>query len=292
MFFCSFLLFFLGVLFFLEGFKGQARWPEGPPHLALNPPYLFFCFAFFVGVFLEGLRVRWGGPALNPPYLLFPFFGGVVVFSFPFFAFWCKKLFSPRRGLFLFIFEPLPFFLLSLFWPPPFSISLSLSLFVLFFSSSFFFAFFWFLLFVSFFPFVSSLLLFHERNNIKTFNWKFCFHQYFLFLGFPVLFFLLNPFFLCLSFLLILSYVFCSTWMFFGFKTNNLKKTSIFGQEGGCNKSFFFIINLCLQNVKSYRFLGGPYFGKFWLTFKKHYKHRSFSTFLKAENKRITINYF
>ena len=39
------------------------RWPEGPPHLALNPPYLFFVvsvvfvvFVFFV--FLEGLRVR------------------------------------------------------------------------------------------------------------------------------------------------------------------------------------------------------------------------------------------
>ena len=44
------------------------RWPGGPPHLALNPPYLFFCYLFFVVsvvfvvfvffVFLEGLRVR------------------------------------------------------------------------------------------------------------------------------------------------------------------------------------------------------------------------------------------
>ena len=45
-FFC-----FLGFLwFFVEGFKGQVRWPVGPPHLALNPPYLFlFCFfVFFV----------------------------------------------------------------------------------------------------------------------------------------------------------------------------------------------------------------------------------------------------
>ena len=59
---------------FLGGFKGQVRWPEGPPHLALNPPdffvvFLFFCFfvffcfflLFFV-LFLEGLRVRGGGP--------------------------------------------------------------------------------------------------------------------------------------------------------------------------------------------------------------------------------------
>ena len=59
--FC-FVVFFLCVFFL--GFKGHVRWPEGPPHLALNPPYLFFVlclFCFFV-FFLEGLRVRWGGP--------------------------------------------------------------------------------------------------------------------------------------------------------------------------------------------------------------------------------------
>ena len=37
-FFCCFV--------FFGGFKGQARWPKGPPHLALNPP-CFFCFCFF-----------------------------------------------------------------------------------------------------------------------------------------------------------------------------------------------------------------------------------------------------
>ena len=45
---------------FFGGFKGQVRWPKGPPHLALNPPY-FFVFVFVVVVFLfflEGLRVR------------------------------------------------------------------------------------------------------------------------------------------------------------------------------------------------------------------------------------------
>ena len=41
-FFCCFF-----VLFFFGGLKGQVRWPEGPPHLALNPPY-FICFCFFV----------------------------------------------------------------------------------------------------------------------------------------------------------------------------------------------------------------------------------------------------
>ena len=45
------LLVFVFFCFFFGGFKGQVRWPEGPPHLALNPPYLlfvFFCsFPFF-----------------------------------------------------------------------------------------------------------------------------------------------------------------------------------------------------------------------------------------------------
>ena len=60
--------FFVFGVFFVGGFKGQVRWPKGPPHLALNPPYFFcfvFVFLFFVLFFLfvlEGLRVRWGGP--------------------------------------------------------------------------------------------------------------------------------------------------------------------------------------------------------------------------------------
>ena len=55
--FCFFLFFCF--CFFFGGFKGQVRWPKGPPHLALNPPYficfvflfLFFCFCFFCFVF-------------------------------------------------------------------------------------------------------------------------------------------------------------------------------------------------------------------------------------------------
>ena len=50
--FFGFVCFFLCFLFsfflsFFGGFKGQVRWPEGPPHLALNPPYLFL-FLFFL----------------------------------------------------------------------------------------------------------------------------------------------------------------------------------------------------------------------------------------------------
>ena len=82
--FALFLVLWLDVVFFFwfvylvyfvffGGFKGQVRWPEGPPHLALNPNFflcfflffLFFCCffsCFCLFVFLEGLRVRWGGP--------------------------------------------------------------------------------------------------------------------------------------------------------------------------------------------------------------------------------------
>ena len=55
---CFFWLFFCGFLFFVVsfgGFKGQVRWPKGPPHLALNPPYFIcfcvFCFFFVIFVF-------------------------------------------------------------------------------------------------------------------------------------------------------------------------------------------------------------------------------------------------
>ena len=46
-FFCFFCCF----LFFFGGFKGQVRWPEGPPQLALNPPYLLFVFVVFLFLF-------------------------------------------------------------------------------------------------------------------------------------------------------------------------------------------------------------------------------------------------
>ena len=34
-------LFIFCFLFLFEGFKGQVRWPKGPPHLVLNAPYYF-----------------------------------------------------------------------------------------------------------------------------------------------------------------------------------------------------------------------------------------------------------
>ena len=148
------------------GFKGQVRWPEGPPHLALNPPYLFFLF--FLSLFLIE-----------------------------------KPCFPPKKGIFCFFFECLPLFLLSLFWPPPFSLSLSLSLSFFFLPSflSFFFAFFWFLVFVSFFSFYFFFAFASWKNNIKVFNYRVFVHQSFLiFVGFLSSFFFQIPFSLSLPF--------------------------------------------------------------------------------------------
>ena len=113
--------------------------------------------------------------------MLSVFFGLGPKPSFYFLTFRCyslKNCFPPEKGHSWSIFECLPLFLLSLFWPPTFQflfLWLSISLVSFFHSSflSFFFAFFWFLVFVSFFPCLSSLLLFHARNTIKLLNYNF-----------------------------------------------------------------------------------------------------------------------
>ena len=128
----------------------------------------------------------------------------------------------------MFVFACLPLFSLSLFWPPPFSISLSLFLsFVFFLPSCLSFLFClasWFLCFF-FLPCLSSLFLFHEKNNIKIFNHKVFLHQYFLYFGFLS----------CLLFEILLSYLcfpdfklcFCSTSSGWSAKSIILKKGSI-----------------------------------------------------------------
>ena len=174
-------------------------------------------------------------------------------------------------------------FLLSLFWPPPFSISLSLSL-----SCScpfsfllvFLFDFFWFLVFVSFFPLLSSLLLFHERNNIKIFNCNIFVHQYFLFFCFLSCFLFQIPFsYLC--YFLILSYVFVQHQCFW-FQKTKLKNNN-FWWKGGLQQKFVFLSTYVLLNMKSYRFFC-PIFGQFWWMFKKHDKIGISAHFKKAKN--------
>ena len=82
---------FLILLFF----KRQVRWPFGRPHLALNPPYVFFWG--FKG------QVRWlkGPPhlVLNRPYFL----GFVLFFCSPFLSLLSiekKPVFPPKKGHF------------------------------------------------------------------------------------------------------------------------------------------------------------------------------------------------
>ena len=123
---------FFGLVFLFGGFKGQARWPKGSPHLALNPPSYFGCFfcCFLFFLLLEG-----------------------------------KALFFPVKRTFWFIFQCLPLFLPSLFcFFPPLSHYLFLSLLLCSFFAPFLFSFFlalvWFLAFGSlflpcFFAFVS-----------------------------------------------------------------------------------------------------------------------------------------
>ena len=184
--------------------------------------------------------------------------------------------------MFLFL-SPLAFFGL-----PSFSVSLSLSLsFLLFFLYSFlslFFAFFWFLVWVSFFILLSSLVFFHERNNIKIFNCKFCSSwNIFSFFSFLPFFVKRAKLFLIFALSWILNYVFCSTSRLFDFQTNNLQKKHVLVKRGVATKRFFFI-NLCFGKCQKLSFSFWPFFGNFWLMFKKHNKNRYFSTFLKAKN--------
>ena len=103
--FCSLFCFFC---FFLGGFKGQVRWPKGPPHLALNPPYLFwlfFCFVFFVGFVFWLLNT--GKNLVFPPEK-----GIFCLFSVFFFL---SPLAILGLPLFLFLFLCLSFFFFSFF---------------------------------------------------------------------------------------------------------------------------------------------------------------------------------
>ena len=107
--FCFWFLFFGRV-------KGQVRWPKGPPHLALNHPYLFFfglflvCFCFvlfcfffvFAFVFLEGFKGQVTIPE-GPPHLaitlLICFLLVLVCFWFVFVLEGAKTFFPPKKGI-------------------------------------------------------------------------------------------------------------------------------------------------------------------------------------------------
>ena len=104
--------------------------------------------------------------------------------------------------------------------------------------------------------------------------------------SFFLLVFLL-AFFLFLVF--VTFFIFLSSLLLFHEKNNNMKTpaawgTQILGKRGVAAKRFFFcFVDLCFAKRQKLSFFG-PFFGKFWLMFKKHYKNRHFSTYLKAKN--------
>ena len=185
------------------------RWPFGPPHLALNPPYLFFCLFSFGFLFLFG--------------------------SFPFFVFNRKTLFSPpKKGIFCFFSQCFPFFLPSLFRLPLFHfLFLCLSVFLFFLPSflSFFLLPFCFLFWSLFSFFFLLCFCFLKRTTSKYSIRKFFFINPFSFLLVSSLLFFYKFPFLIFAFFLILSFVFCSTSVF-GFKECKFKKNTFFKKRG------------------------------------------------------------
>ena len=224
---------------------------RGPPHLALNPPYLFGLLCLVV-----------------------------------FFGFFQRKQISPKKGISAYIsvspfaspylFISLPFLTLSLFlclscslfsFLLPCFLSILLSFASLFLSVCFF------ALFLCF--------CFIKRNNIKTLNYKvvlinpFCFGVFCLVLSFQSLF--------LTFFFLVLSRAFLFNINVFMFQKKTTKRTPTFGQEGGGATKHFLSPVLC-KMWKVIVFFWGPFGGKFWLMFNKHYRNRYFSTCLKAKN--------
>ena len=174
-----------------------------------------------------------------------------------------KPVFPPKKGIFVY------FLCFSFFLPQPFlafpffCFSFSVSLLLLFFS--FFLpclSFFCFILvpsFSLFLIFLSSLLLFSEKNNMQFLNCNLFFHQYFLFfLWFPVLFFSFKSLFLIFAFFLVFSYVFCLTSMFWVSKTQ-VKKHQFLVNRGVATKRFFFN-NLCFEKCEKLSFSFWPFF--------------------------------
>ena len=225
-FFFVLFLFFIGFVFW-GGFKGQVRWPFGPPHLALNPPYfLLFCF----------------------------------LFSFPFFASNRKKpVFPLEKGVFCLFLSVSLCFSLAFFGLPLLQF-LFLCSFLLFFLLVFPFCFLLvpcFSLFLSFSFFFAFVSWKEQHQNIKL---QLFFHQYFLFFV-SCLLFSFQSLFLIFAFFLIWSYVFGSTSMLL-VSSNQSSKTPIFGQKRGCNKTGLFYEPVFCKTWKVIVF-----FAHFWANF-------------------------
>ena len=276
---------FLCFFVFFGGFKGQVKWPFGPPHLALNPPYCFFVFCCCYLFCFGGFKGQVGICFLFVLFVFicfYLFFSCFVLYFFVslFCSFLCFSLknLSPPTKVFLVIFECLPLFLLSLFWPPTCWISLSLSLSL---SLSCYFLSFFLLVFVFVFLLVPSFCLFlfcfsvffalvNENNNINimlqscfnqsfSFSWVSCLAISFKSLS--LIFFFSSDFKLCFLF----------TMNVFGFRTNKLRKHTFLVKRGVATK-FFYFCQPVFYRMWTVIVFGGPFFGKFWLIFKSTVK--------------------
>ena len=182
-------------------FKGQVRWPFGLPHLAL--PSLFFRFC--------------------------------SVFYLPFVFFLIEKLFFPLKIAFLFIFQCLPLFLLSLFCLPLFHfLLLCLSLDLYFFlPSCLSFLLSFGSLFLSLYLFFFLLCFCFMTGTTSKFSITKCFFiNPFAFLVSCLVFSLKSLFliFICPDYML----CFLFNMNVFKFQKRQVK-TQMFGQERGCN---------------------------------------------------------
>ena len=218
------------------------RWPEGPPHLALNPPYFFF---LFFGFFIQKNLVFPLEKGIFCLFSVFLFLSPLAFFDLP---------------LFLFLFPCLSLFFFSFFIPSCLCFLLSFG--SLFGSLSLFF----FLLWFSFMKGTTS------KYSIASFSSS----VFTLFLV-SCLFLFQVPFSYLCSFL-ILSYVFCSTSRFLISKQTTYKKKKHFWSKRGLQQNVFFYQPV-FWKMSKLSFFFGPFFGNFWLMFKKHYKNRYFSTF-------------
>ena len=167
-----------------------------------------------------------------------------------------KPCFPPKDGIFclfsVFLFlSPSAFFDLPLFL----FLFLCLSLALVFLSSFLsFFCFLYVSCFCLFYIFLSYLLLFSEKNNMKILNCKLFFHQCFSLFMVSCLVFPFKSLFLIFVFL-DFKLCFLFNMNVFGFKTNNKRKKHIFLVKRGVATKRFFVLSTCvLQNVKSNRF--------------------------------------
>ena len=106
-----------------------------------------------------------------------------------------------------------------------------------------------------------------KTNNIKRFNCKVFFHQSCVFLGFPVLFSLSNPFFLSLFFPGI-QLCFLFNINVFGFKKTRVVKHQ-FLVKRELQQNGFFLITCVFAKCEKFS-LFCPFLAKFWLMCKKN----------------------